>query len=597
MLRHSLLALAVLLASLSFAAASSRHFPSSSSSSPAPTAADWRLDNAYVAVTFSNDTGGLSSFHLLEQPSSSSSASAIPILLDELSVTLNSTMDVQCRSVQSARSTRTSVTFVVRCQPSLLALHVVYTLEAEWRFVRKHVTLVNTSAEGAEATTVASLSQRLSFAVDAFAETAVMANSNWQPNKDHAIFLRTAVAAGSLALFASCQSPFCSFSTAADAQLSVTATQPVGVALVNAYGEAFTTDGFVVGAYVLSPHWHLLPPASSPSSSSSSSSTFQSSPRPSALSAVPERPNSLNFAERVAFSDCVERFWVGPPRRSSLRLNVGWDENDYEVDISTAQGVEQYRRILDRNAQLGITHLIFAPQNSAVSSRVNATDSWGWEEALWLTLGEHVRLGLWVPGRDAVPPSIQGLLDYAASRGVRLMAYVYPPLAFRADGDEAWLFGGDCCASLASVRFQRYLASTLIAFTQATGIGGMAFDYNGYGDGAHTTYSQWRGWHWILRQLREHFPDFAMDHRQIMHAEGPWSWLTGSYAEPLQGDENPGQRTEQQRTPAGGLTSSPSPYQPSPHLRSAQSVAASPLSLCCAQSRTACCCRRCTPTT
>ena len=486
-------------------------------------AAELRLSNSHVTATFSPTLGSLSSFQLLP-----SFPGPFRILTDTTLITVNDSIPVKCASLLSTLSDATSVTFSFQCPPSLpYQLSAVYSLQADWTFVRKQVFLFNTSSD-TQGHLVTNVTQLLALDAAAVAETGIIHNTAWQPNKDHVIFIRSAVTAGAPALFAAFQSPFAWFQTAsqsssADAALLVTGTYSVGLPTVNVYGEPFSTDGFILGGYVLDEHWHINPP-----------------PSASSLSGLAdERDYSLNYAERAAFSDAVQMFWVGPPRVAPVRMAVGWDSNDFQLDIATPHGVAAYQRILDRCGQLGINHIIFAPQNTGVSSRYNATDGWGWEEGLWLTLGEHLRAGQWVPGRDAVPASIQYLLDYAASRNVKLMAYVYPPLGFRAEGDGAWLFGGDCCATLASVEFQHYLAETMIAFARVTGLGGFSFDYNGYGDPDHSTYAQWRGWHWILRQLRDNLPDIVMDHRQIMHAEGPWSWLTGSYAEPLQGDENP----------------------------------------------------------
>ena len=52
-------------------------------------------------------------------------------------------------------------------------------------------------------------------------------------------------------------------------------------------------------------------------------------------------------------------------------------ENDYQIDIATPEGRAEYKRIIDRAAQFGITSLLFAPQNSDVSSRANNSDAWG----------------------------------------------------------------------------------------------------------------------------------------------------------------------------------------------------------------------------
>ena len=105
-------------------------------------------------------------------------------------------------------------------------------------------------------------------------------------------------------------------------------------------------------------------------------------------------------------------------------------------------------------------------------------------------------------GKDAVPPEIKEMVDYGLERGVKLMAYAYPVLPFMGEGAEpidgaGWLYrqhngrgqpavsNKNCTlcehrASLASVKFQDYLAKTLSAFVNATGIGGYAWDYTNY---------------------------------------------------------------------------------------------------------------------
>ena len=74
-----------------------------------------------------------------------------------------------------------------------------------------------------------------------------------------------------------------------------------------------------------------------------------------------------------------------------------------------------------------MTHVVFAPQNSAASSRANATDTWGWEECLWMTLGERVRRAAWDPRVDATPPELATMLALAEESGVKLMAYARAP--------------------------------------------------------------------------------------------------------------------------------------------------------------------------
>ena len=57
----------------------------------------------------------------------------------------------------------------------------------------------------------------------------------------------------------------------------------------------------------------------------------------------------------------------------------------------------RYKRIIDRNAELGVTHIVYEPFNSLRSSRKTATDGWGWEGSLWLSMGEQIRNGSWAP--------------------------------------------------------------------------------------------------------------------------------------------------------------------------------------------------------
>ena len=40
------------------------------------------------------------------------------------------------------------------------------------------------------------------------------------------------------------------------------------------------------------------------------------------------------------------------------KVNVAWDENDYQIDVATEAGVAEYMRIIERNAQIGVTHIV-----------------------------------------------------------------------------------------------------------------------------------------------------------------------------------------------------------------------------------------------
>ena len=69
-------------------------------------------------------------------------------------------------------------------------------------------------------------------------------------------------------------------------------------------------------------------------------------------------------AEHAAMQRCVRAAIAAPQRASSVKINVGWCENDFQIDISTAAGRTEYKRIIDRAASLGIESILFAPRNS-----------------------------------------------------------------------------------------------------------------------------------------------------------------------------------------------------------------------------------------
>ena len=80
----------------------------------------------------------------------------------------------------------------------------------------------------------------------------------------------------------------------------------------------------------------------------------------------------------------VGHFLVAPSTvNSTVKINIAWCENDYQLDIALAEDRAAYKRIIDRAAEMGLTHILFAPQNSDVTARANNTDPWGWEQLLW----------------------------------------------------------------------------------------------------------------------------------------------------------------------------------------------------------------------
>eukprot|EP00937_MAST-01D_sp_MAST-1D-sp2_P003944 g3944.t1 len=247
--------------------------------------------------------------------------------------------------------------------------------------------------------------------------------------------------------------------------------------------------------------------------------------------------SGLNTGERLAFVACVESFHLDAPSRANrtVKVNVAWDENDYQVDVGTEAGRTEYKRIIDMNSELGVTHIVYEPFNSLLASRRNVTDGWGWEGSLWFSLGEQLREGAWHPSVDDVPADVLGMVEYARSKGVRLLAYAYPCLPFEAQADS--VTGG--ALSLAPTRVQDWWIRTMLDFMRKTGAGGFAWDHDIFAGDASQRYAQWRGWMRILAALRAEFPGMVMDHRQTNHLWGPWYQLAGSYAEPIAGDENP----------------------------------------------------------
>ncbi len=112
----------------------------------------------------------------------------------------------------------------------------------------------------------------------------------------------------------------------------------------------------------------------------------------------------------------------------SVKLNVGWDENDYQLNIDNSTDISAYQRIFERNSQYGILHETLAPWNPLEASHARSSDDWGWEPTLWFTEGENIRQLKWNPWDDSVPSEIGKQIDTANGVGVLLNAYVYPIL-------------------------------------------------------------------------------------------------------------------------------------------------------------------------
>lgn len=259
-------------------------------------------------------------------------------------------------------------------------------------------------------------------------------------------------------------------------------------------------------------------------------------PRP-ATASVP----GLDEAEVAAFTGMVRAFLLYRPTRP-INVFVGWCANDYQIDVGTAVGQAEYRRLIDQAAALGAQYVLYAPSNSAVSRREASVDDWSWEHVLWLGLGQQIRRNEWNPRSSAMPPSVSDMLAYAKTKRVGLLAYVYPVLPFSQNPE--WLVPGRRdstrkMASLANRALQDWLIDELVMFRRRTGVAGYAFDHTFLTFAGSSRYAQWWGWRRVMEELRRRMPDIVVDGRQAYHLYGPWSWLAGSYPHPTFNDEQP----------------------------------------------------------
>ncbi|HDR90018.1 MAG TPA: hypothetical protein ENN63_10395 [Bacteroidetes bacterium] len=274
-------------------------------------------------------------------------------------------------------------------------------------------------------------------------------------------------------------------------------------------------------------------------------------PRPDEFVAEGDR---IDQGEIDAMTQCAREFLMIDPQES-VQVHIGWCENDYQIDIATPEGMEEYKRIIDQAVELGNQHVLFTPFNSAVAPLEENTDAWGWESLLWWNMGQKIRKGEWHPG-DPLPPTVQEVVDYARSKGIGLMAYVYPSLPFMQNPEwTAWRTSngkkpeGYLTVDTGLESFQDWLVDMLVAFAEATGCTGYSFDHwwIAYENDPEDTnvqvsskYQQWYGCRRVLEQLRKRAPHLVIDGRQQYHHFGTWTWLAGTYPHPMMSDEQPG---------------------------------------------------------
>ena len=255
--------------------------------------------------------------------------------------------------------------------------------------------------------------------------------------------------------------------------------------------------------------------------------------------------DGMDWAEIEALQNCIRAFLLFNPTKAT-RVDIGWCENDYQIDCGTTAGRTEYKRIIDRCNDLGIDNMLYTPANSLVSSLANNTDAWGWENVLWLALGQQIRTGAWICASGTIPSSIQEMLTYAQSKNVSLMAYAYPTLGFKQMAEwTTWCGGatGGYVGVDTGVRsFQDWFDQQLVDFHNHVGVSGYSFDHwwIAYDPPATSRYAQWYGCRRILENLRTSVPDIIIDGRQQYQNFGVWTWLAGTYPHPTSTDEQPG---------------------------------------------------------
>lgn len=378
-----------------------------------------QLSNEYLTVQFNSSNGQINSLTYQSQ---------LITIDNETSILSVNNQPIDCSKLIDLKQDISSINFTYSCsnQPNW-QLTTIYTLQSKWEFVQKEIYFANIDNR-----TITSLQTTLTITNVNIPSISIIRNPQ-DTNREHTVFLRTN--ASSLGIFATWKNPFGEYVVTSN-NLTVTSSYDIGM------NSSYLSEGFLIGFYQLSSFWHS---------------------------------KDINYAERKAYEKSTSFFYPVPQRQQSIKHAVGWDSDDYQIDISTIQGVEEYQRLIDRCSQLGIKSITFAPSNANVSNRQDTEDDWGWESVLFLSLGQKIRQEQWKPFRDPIPPTIQYLLDYAASKQVKLVPYVYPPLGYRSQGkDQAWLYpSSHCktvCASLASIEFQQYFLQLLIDFARVTGI-------------------------------------------------------------------------------------------------------------------------------
>jgi hypothetical protein len=428
---------------------------------------------------------------------------------DEFAVTLSGqTYDTASAKLVSHKQTEGRVAYNYNAGP--YKIDVVYELRPKWRFLTKQIMVVEAPEGRFRLDGFTVFRGKLSGPVrDAAVINRARANLG---TGDYGAFLRTGKDRG---LLVTAQNPFLAFHREGD-DFSLSYRPEMEWDMERGPFEAdcgilapYEATGRRVPERML-PEWSLGP--------------------------IDETPG-LDEGEVAAFTEVVRQRLIYQPA-NPLNIMVGWCANDYQIDIATAEGRAEYKRILDMAAALGAEHILFAPANSALARREESRDDWKWEYLLWLGLGPKIRSNQWDIKTGTIPASDREMLDYARQKQLQLVAYVYPVMAFQQN--PKWLLGAKGTrANLGVYDFQDWLAAALDLFMKRTGISGYSFDHTFLGYEGASKYAQWWGWRRVMETLRRENPEMVIDGRQAYQLYGPWTWLAGSYPHPTSTDEQP----------------------------------------------------------
>ena len=431
---------------------------------------------------------------------------------DDFAITLSGTV-IDSRTLPAPTIVRGEGVITYNYASGIWQVHVTYRLQADWHFVSKELSVTALAARSFRIGSVTLVRSTL-------VETPLSVFTPMSANEK----LGTAAYGAALrssstrSLLMVAQNPFLHVTTRGR---NVSLTNTPDMEWRAEYG-TFTTDRALIAPIRLS--GHRIAAAMTPEW------------QPLARGAP-----GLDDAEVAAFTGMVRAHMLYQPK-APVNIFVGWCANDYQIDVGTPAGRDEYRRIFDQAAAVGAQYVLYAPSNSAISRREESLDDWSWEHVLWLGLGQKIRRNEWDPRSSAMPPSVQEMLDAARERKLGLLAYVYPVLPFAQN--PAWLVPSRrdstrMSASLGNRALQDWLIEELVAFHTRTGIAGFAFDHTFLTYQGTSGYAQWYGSRRVMEELRRRIPDIVIDGRQAHHLYGPWSYLAGSYPHPTFHDEQP----------------------------------------------------------